>query len=202
MLAVHKDGLRVYAASANGGVWYSRNGGGLWQSLGGFAVTAAGEIVRPVQRHSCGSIAVKFGNTEATDVVYVGTGETTHQRHAQPGNSQGGIGILVADHPATTGGDNPWTREAKNLLGLGVCRIALQPSGTGVVAATTNGLFERPSPGADNVWTKVPGAPFNNLENKCSDVLWTKGDGTRPERLWVWVQNGDSAGRGAARRDD
>jgi len=194
MLAVHSDGQRVYAASANGGVWYSRNGGASWQSLGGFAVTAAGEIVRPAQRHTCGSIAVKFGGTEAADVVYVGTGETTHQDDAQPGHSLGGIGILVADHPATTGGDNPWTREAKNLLGLGICRMALQPSGAGVVAATTSGLFQRPSPGADNVWTKVAGTPFSTLQDKCSDVLWTKGDGTRPERLWVWVQDGDSAG--------
>ena len=195
MLAVHSGGQRVYAASANGGVWYTNNGGTSWTSLGGFAVTSSGEITRPAQRHTCGSIAVAFGATEANDVVYVGTGEITHGRDAQPGHSLGGIGVLIADHPATSGGADPWTREAKNLIGEGVCRIAVQPGGAGVVAATTVGLFERPSPGgADNNWTKVTGSPFSSLTAKCSDVLWTRGDGVRPERLWVWVEEGSSAG--------
>ena len=195
MLAVDMGGKRVYAASANGGVWYTSDGGVTWKSLGGFAVTTGGEIIRPAQRHTCGSIAVSFGLTEATDFAFVGTGEHTHPRDAQPGHSLGGIGILFADHPATTGGDNPWTREAKNLIGRGVCRIAIQPSpGLGVVAATTIGLLQRPGPGVDNVWNPVAGSPFSSLTDKCSDVLWTKGGGARPERLWVWVQDGDNAG--------
>ena len=196
MLAVHPDGERVYAASANGGVWYSGNGGLQWRSLGGLASTPApGNVNRPAQRQACGAIAVAWGATEADDVVYVGTGETTHSRSAQPGASLGGIGILRGDHPATAAGPDPWVREAPHLLGDGVCRIALQPDGAGVVAATTVGLFERPAGAvADSAWTRVAGAPFATLQSKCADVLWTRGDGTRPERLWVWVQHGDQVG--------
>jgi|GEM_PF-1938540 len=196
MLAVHPDGERVYAASANGGVWYSGNGGVAWRSLGGLASTPApGTVNRPAQRHACGAIAVAWGAAEADDVVYVGTGETTHGRSAQPGASLGGIGILRLGPPAPVAEPDPWVREAPNLLGEGVCRIALQPGGSGVVAATTAGLFERPAgAGADTAWTRVAGVPFATLQDKCADVLWTRGDGTRPERLWVWVQQGSQVG--------
>lgn len=196
MLAVHPDGERVYAASANGGVWYSGNGGVQWRSLGGLASTPApANVNRPAQRNACGAIAVAWGATEAADVVYVGTGETTHSRSAQPGASLGGIGILRSEHPATAAGPDPWVREAPHLIGEGVCRIALQPGGTGVMAATTAGLFERPTgAGADSAWTRVAGTPFTTLQAKCADVLWTRGDGTRPERLWAWVQHGDQVG--------
>jgi len=196
MLAVHPDGERVYAASANGGVWYSANGGVAWRSLGGLASTPApGTVNRPAQRHACGAIAVAWGAAEADDVVYVGTGETTHGRSAQPGASLGGIGILRLGPPAPVAEPDPWVREAPNLLGEGVCRIALQPGGSGVVAATTAGLFERPAgAGADTAWTRVTGVPFATLQDKCADALWTRGDGTRPERLWVWVQHGGQVG--------
>jgi hypothetical protein len=196
MLAVHPGGERIYAASANGGVWYSKDAGLSWKSLGGLAATpGVADINRPAQRNACGSIAVVWGSTEGNDLVYVGTGETTHGRDAQPGHSLGGIGILRAQDPALSTSADPWVREADNLLGDGVCRIAVQPGGTKVVAATTKGLFERPAgAGANTDWTKVPGTPFSDLADKCSDVLWTKGDATHPERLWVWVQNGDSAG--------
>lgn len=196
MLAVHPDGNRLYAASGNGGVWFSDNGGASWRSLGGFASTVIGDIKRPAHRNSCGSITVKFGATAADDEVFVGTGETHHSwQDAQPGTGLGGYGVLIASHPATGGADDPWVREAKNLVGEGVCRIALQPGGTGVIAATTIGLFERPAVAAvDNDWQRVATPPFDTLKVKCSDVLWTKGDGARPERLWVWVQDGPSAG--------
>src|SRR5439155_11744489 len=38
-LAVPSDGQRAYAASGNGGIWYSSDGGASWRSLGGFAPT-------------------------------------------------------------------------------------------------------------------------------------------------------------------
>ena len=59
MLAVETiGGQRVYAATANGGVWYSRDGGANWTSVGGFAPTPSDNIARPAQRHTCGAIAV------------------------------------------------------------------------------------------------------------------------------------------------
>ncbi len=196
MLAVHTDGDRLYAASGNGGVWFSDNGGASWRSLGGFAATQIGDIKRPAHRNSCGSIAVAFGATAADDVVYVGTGETHHSwQDAQPGVGLGGYGVLIAEHPATGNADDPWVREAKNLVAEGVCRIALQPGGNGVIVATTVGLFQRPAVGgANNEWQRVATPPFDTLKVKCSDVLWTRGNASRPERLWVWVQDGDNAG--------
>src|SRR5205085_7679194 len=111
---------------------------------------------------------------------FVGTGETSQQMltpNAQPGIALGGIGILVAHGPATSGAADPWTREAKNLLGAGIRRIAVEPGGTTVVAATSVGLFQRSaSPGVDVAWTKVGGTPFSTLTDDCSDVLWTAGD--------------------------
>lgn len=191
MLAVHPDGQRLYAASANGGVWHSADGGLHWRSLGGLAATPSpGSINRPAQRNACGAIAVDW-SAAGGEVVYVGTGETTHGRDAQPGHSLGGIGILRAVAPAASASDDPWTREADALLGHGVCRIALEPGGSGVVAATTAGLFERQGGGS---WQRLAAAPFDSLETKCADVLWTAGDGARPKRLWVWVQGGDSSG--------
>ncbi|MFN7929976.1 MAG: hypothetical protein U0Y68_19060 [Blastocatellia bacterium] len=194
MLAVHPDGNRVYAASGNGGVWYTNDAGTSWRSLGGLAATPGlPDITRPAHRNACGSITVIWGATEADDLVYVGTGETADTPDAQPGSSLGGLGILRAEHPATAAGADPWTREAKNFIGEGVCRIAVRPGGVEVVAATTNGLFERPAGGGDN-WVRVAAPPFDTLSVKCADVLWTRGDASRPERLWVWVQRGASAG--------
>lgn len=200
-LAVHTDGQRIYAASGNGGTWYSSDGGASWRSLGGFAPTNTPEVNRPAQRNSCGTVHVQFGAAEADDDVFVGTGEATAlpsqpTPDAQPGHALGGIGILVAHGPAASSSPDPWTREAKNLLGAGVMRIAVDPGGTTVIAATSIGLFQRPAaPGVDVDWTKVAGTPFSTLTDDCTDVLWTAGDGgTRPERLWVWVGTGSNAG--------
>jgi hypothetical protein len=199
-LAVHADGDRIYAASANGGVWYSGDSGANWRSLGGFAPTNTPEVNRPAQRNACGAIRVIFGATDADDDVYVGTGETAFFQAgmtstAQPGNSMGGIGILISHGPAASASADPWTREAPNLIGRGVNRIAVEPGGSAVVAATTMGLLQRPNVAGANVeWTRVAGTPFNSLTEECTDVLWTAGAGARPARLWVWVRNGGNAG--------
>jgi len=130
-------------ADGRDGIYRTNDGGANWRSLGGFAPTAAAEINRPAQRNACGAIHVVFGAGEADDDVYVGTGETAFSNagtlpDAQPGSSMGGIGILIAHGPATSGHpDDPWTREARSLIGRGVHRIAVEPGGTTVVAATS-----------------------------------------------------------------
>ncbi len=194
-LAVDASGTRIYAASGNGGIWYSNDGGDHWRSLGGFAPTNAAEVNRPAQRNSCGAVSVVFGATEADDDVYVGTGETVGRPTAQPGRALGGIGILFAHGPAVSASPDPWQREADNLIGEGVYRVAIGPGGDTVVAATTIGLLQRPSPAVvDADWERVAGAPFSSLTDACADVLWTAGDGARPARLWVWVSDGDNKG--------
>ena len=113
----------------------------------GLDADAAGTVNRPAQRNACGAIAVAWGATEADR-----RGLRRHRRdHARararsPAHSLGGIGILRA-RPAGRRRPSP-TRgcaRRRNLLGSGVYRIVLQPGGSGVVAATTVGLFERPA---------------------------------------------------------
>lgn len=197
-LAVHTGGQRIYAASGNGGLWYSSDGAASWRSLGGFAPTNTPQVNRPAQRNACGTVHVRFGAAEADDDVLVGTGESFLLRapDAQPGSSLGGVGVLVAHGPAASAAADPWTREAKNLIGASIRRFAVEPGATTIVAATSVGLFQRPAaPGVDVDWTKVTGTPFSALGDDCSDVLWTPGDGaTRPARLWVWVARGANAG--------
>ncbi|MEO6525026.1 MAG: hypothetical protein ABIP93_00210 [Gemmatimonadaceae bacterium] len=194
-LAVHTDGQRVYAASANGGVWYSKDGGTSWVSVAGLASTNTAGILRPAQRNACGAIHVEFGAAEGDDLVFVGTGEVTHPMTGAPGESEGGIGILVANAPTQSAAADPWVREAPNLVNDGVFRIAREPGGPTTIAATRTGLYQRPAaPGLNVNWERPTSAPFDALADECSDLLWTPGDATRPARLWVWVKEGGSAG--------
>ncbi|HEX8945915.1 MAG TPA: hypothetical protein VF785_22435 [Gemmatimonadaceae bacterium] len=194
-IAVESGGNRIYAASGTGGLWYSSDAGANWRSLGGFAPTNTVGITRPAQRNACGTVFVNFGATEADDDVFIGTGETAGFPDAQPGSSMGGLGILFAHGPATSAADDPWTREAKNLIGRGINAIVRDPGGTTTIAATTIGLLQRPAaPAADADWTPVAGTPFNTLTDEITHALWTAAAGARPARLWVWVRNGASAG--------
>jgi hypothetical protein len=193
-LAVHPGGDRIYAAAANGGIWYSSNGGGTWRSIGGLASTDIAGITRPAHRNACGAVLVRFDHDfpddESKDLVFVGTGETTPRVQARPGSPLGGVGIFVAKGPAASTDADPWTIEAPNLQGEGVYRMAIQPGGDTVVAATSIGLVQRPaSPAAHKNWDPVAGAPFSTLKDACTDVLWTAKDDAAgiPGFLWVWV---------------
>ena len=194
-LCVHTGGERIYAASGNGGVWYSKDGGTSWTSVGGLASTNSAGILRPAQRNACGAIFVDWGATEGDDTVYVGTGEVTHAMNAQFPSSEGGLGIFVGASPTKSIAPDPWTREAPNLVNTGVYKIAKDPSSAAVVAATRIGLWERPAGGgADVNWVRPAGTPFKTLDSDCTDLLWTAGVGGAPARLWVWVKTGANAG--------
>ena len=120
---------RIYAASANGGVWYSPNGGENWEPNHGF-------IVSPTQTAGAdslavGAIAVKFGSSKTKDEVYAGTGE------ANGSDSYFGIGIWHSLNGV-------WSLEATNLAGEGIYKIVVDPSDSSrVFAATTVGLYQR-----------------------------------------------------------
>jgi hypothetical protein len=196
-LAASSTGQRVYAAAANGGVWYSGDGGDSWSSIGGLAATDDADVKRPAHRNACGAVLVRFdpGDDRSQDLVFLGTGETAPYKQARPGLPLGGIGILSATGPAASVADDPWTLEAPNLAAEGVYRMAIQPGGSTVVAATSIGLFQRPdAPGSGVIWDKVAAAPFNNLTAHCTDVLWTASGVGFPARLWVWVVGDSSAG--------
>ena len=144
-LWVHPNGQRIYAATANGGVWYSADGADSWRSIGGFAETDTPDIVRPAHRHACGAITVVLGadvNDQTLDTVYVGTGELTPGREADAGSALGGIGILVATGPASAVTVDPWVEESPNLLHEGVYRFAVDPTGR----HDRGGDHDRPAP--------------------------------------------------------
>jgi hypothetical protein len=194
-LCVHTDGQRLYAASANGGVWYSKDGGASWVSVGGLASTNTTGILRPAQRNACGALLVDWGATEGNDTVYVGTGEVTHAMNAEFPSSEGGLGIFVGSSPVNSAAPDPWTREAPNLVNTGVYKIVKDPSSATIVAATRIGLWQRPAGGgADVNWVRPTGTPFNTVDTNCTDLLWTPSTSGAPARLWVWVQNGPNSG--------
>ena len=194
-LAVHPAGQRVYAAAANGGIWYSSDGGASWKSIGGFAPTPGLTVPRLAHRHTSGAILVRWHAAEADDEVFVGTGEPVFAT-GRPGGRLGGFGVLSAVGPADDAVvDNPWTLEGQaQLEGAGIFRLADDPGGGGqVLAATTRGLFRRGATAADP-WTRVTGTPFNTFQGRVSDVLWTSATGAVPERIWAWVWAGTRRG--------
>jgi len=138
------DGLRVYAASANGGVFRSDDGGIAWRSLmDAFDVDPTNFASTSL---ACGAIAV---DPDHPDRIYVGTGEgDTHGMfddrivHALPAHR--GIGPIRSDDGGTT-----WVLEnsaagSANLAGKAFYALAIDPTNhEHVIAATTEGLYER-----------------------------------------------------------
>jgi hypothetical protein len=205
-IRISPNGQRVYVGTANGGVWYSPDVGTTWTPLGGWAL--APQAVRSGLSLTIGALLVEFGETggsddPAKDVVYVGTGEAQPQVQRGPGGHHGGIGILrlKTTLPAalTASGRNPWTREARNLTGAGIYRLARDPAVTPalngsatLVAATSTGLWSRTGPFAEDAdWQRVEFAPqgFSTYANAyCSDVVWND------RGLWVTLVGSGAAG--------
>ncbi len=183
---VSPDGMRAYAGSANGGVWFSSDAGNSWSPLGNWLPTpSAGDISTPVTSLTCGCLLVSFGGDASSDDVYVGTGELRrYYNHIRgtPGDHLGGVGVLHLADAVPLVLSNPftkhWKREGKNLLGRGIYRLARNPINPDVlVAATSVGLFKRGTATftEDSDWAKVSVTPFDFLENSgkyITDVLW------------------------------
>lgn len=192
-IAVSPDGRRVYAATANAGVWYSADEGTTWTPLGGWGVTPESmQAPRAATALTCGCLLVTFGARDdgSEDEVYVGTGEIRRAARATPGGKQGGVGVLRLARPLPDALANPfgshWVREAPNLAGRGIYRLARHPGGTEtLVAATSMGLFFRTGAFVEDAdWTRAPHEPFDHDADEpmwTTDVVWT----TDPMRLWV-----------------
>ena len=88
-----------------------------------------------------------------------------------------GVGVLHAVGPSTKPETDPvFTAEATNLLGAGIYRLSRQRGGTGFAAATTKGLFERPSgAGPQMTWIAATGVPTGKGDAAlpCTDAVWT-----------------------------
>lgn len=201
-LWVSDDGQRIYAGTALGGVWYSGDAGSSWTALGGFA-PGDPDLDRPANRFATGSLLVVPGDPAlpdpaSGDEVLVGTGELERWSTTSPGSRLTGVGVLVSTGPATVDPGavpNPWSVEATHLAEHSIFRLARDPGGSTVVAATSDGLWQRP-PATQNrtSWVRVDGSPFDDLDDICTDVLWTPPTDEAPVRLWVWVMSGGRAG--------
>jgi hypothetical protein len=197
-IAVSDDGQRVYAATANGGVWYSGDAGANWSPLGSGASTPVGEALAPGPNSLATScLLVTFGSNAdgSQDQVYAGTGEIRPYSHGYPGGKAAGIGVLKLIRPlpdALAHAEiNPWQREAGNLSGMGIFRLARNPGPTenALIAATSTGLWKRTGAFVEgNNWTRVTQGPFDfdaDDDKWCTDVWWEPAKGPTPSRLWV-----------------
>jgi hypothetical protein len=155
-LAVGPGGQRVYAGAANGGVWYSEDGGASWMTVEAYGQPPSTAETLGVEADSLsvGALAVRFGASAASDLIYVGTGEANFSA-----DSYFGIGIK-----SSTSGGAPikWNPEATNLVGAAISRIVIDPENPAVVyAATDTGLFVRPQGGDPSIWKRdLQGLPL------------------------------------------
>jgi len=164
-IAAGPGGTRVYIGAADGGAWFSPDGGATWEVLDDFATTAPGTPGRVANSLSVGALAVAFGADRAGDQVFVGTGE---YRAGYRGLF--GIGVRVS----TAGGQlGSWSLEGTNLAGLGCTKLVIDPDDPAlVVVATTRGLITRPAAAAARAtWTQVASPAFTNGLGVVSDVL-------------------------------
>ncbi len=153
-LAVAPGGAVVYAATANGGIFRSADGGTSWRSMmDRFDLNpttfATASLV-------CGAIAIDNADPNR---VYVGTGEGDtlqlfRSRVTSALPAYRGVGVIRTDD----GGAN-WIAEPStpDLAGEGFFELAVDPNNReNVVGATTAGLFRREKkPGGQFQWRQV-----------------------------------------------
>ncbi len=148
-IAAGPSSTRVYIGTANGGVWFTANGGNYWEPLDDFADSPSYKTTTRVDQDalSIGSIDVRFGSKREEDEIYVGTGEAV-------GGYLYVFGVGIK-HSVKGGTPGSWKLEAKNLMGKGIYKIVIDPlDNKKVYAATTDGLYQRPATGFDT-WTKI-----------------------------------------------
>ena len=155
-IAVGPGGSRVYAGAANGGVWFSSNGGANWAPLDDYSTDPSFVSGLEEDSLSVGALAVRFGATAARDTIFVGTGE--------PGGAYDayfGIGILYSP---SGGAPGTWSLEGTNLAGHTIYRIVIDPDDPTLVYAATNiGLYQRPTSGSVANWTQIGTFPTADL---------------------------------------
>jgi hypothetical protein len=155
-IAVAPGGTRVYAATANGGVFRSDDAGMSWRSL------MDAFDVDPVDFAStslaCGAIAIDPADP---DRVYVGTGEGDTwaifaQRVTNALPAYRGIGPIRSDDGGATWVSERAAAGAPPLAGKAFFALALDPRDReNVVGATTEGLYQRVRGGDGGVeWSR------------------------------------------------
>jgi hypothetical protein len=156
-VAIAPGGQLIYAASANGGVFRSEDGAATWKALmDGFDISPTNFASASVV---CGAIAIDPADPKR---VYVGTGEGDTDQlfrfrivNALP--AYRGVGPVRSDDGGAT-----WVPETSNpdLAGKAFFALAVDPRDReNVVAATTNGLYQRVSSGAGGGYQWVAQRP-------------------------------------------
>lgn len=130
------DPLRIWAASAGGGVWHTPDGGRQWAPVDDFLGNLA-----------CSCLAM---DPSTPTTLYVGTGEGFSNADALRGN-----GVFRT----TDGADWAPITATQTADFRAVTRIAVSRTGEVVLAATTTGLF-RSSDAERKTWTRVLDVPL------------------------------------------
>ncbi len=169
---------RVYAATANGGLWYSDDNGDSWRHFKNYLNNTI-EISKELPNSdvmSCGAIAVSPDGNK----LFVGTGEGS--RYAADcqlpyeGYSYEGIGLVVSFNKGQS-----WQREPSypDLTGHAFFSLAMDPANPElIVGATTNGVYLRVPDASSPTkysWQRQSMGPENN---SVSSVVVTR-SGTR-----------------------
>jgi hypothetical protein len=201
-IAVDPTGRRAYAATAQGGVWYTDDGGASWVPVGGWSERRR---VRggAVNAQACGCLLVDFDAMPLLDTVLVGTGEPNFLPAnfvAATGEATiNGVGVLAAIGPTFPPGQaEPWEPDTgiAALEGLGIFRLLRSPASTAgdatpgatqdvVIACTTNGAFlgrrqSLPASGGNPVrdgyvWTPLAAVSAAFPNTAISDGVWLPG---------------------------
>ena len=151
-VAIAPGGTRVYAATANGGLWRSDDSGKTWRSLMD-NVDLAPTFV-DADSLACGAVAM---NPSSPDRIYLGTGEGESSTFFF--NAFGPLGVVysyagVGPLRNDMGGDGPWITESiatgsPSLVGQAFYALAVDPADAErVVGATTAGIYRREPDGA------------------------------------------------------
>ena len=154
-IAVAPGGQRVYAASANGGVFRSDNAGVSWRSLmDAFDVDPTDFASTSL---ACGAIAIDLAHP---DRIYVGTGEGDtysifNERLTNALPAYRGIGPIRSDDGGSTWKTESTASGSPTLAGKAFFALAVDPAnGDNVIAATTDGLYQRVITGGQPQWVQ------------------------------------------------
>ena len=145
-IAIAPGGQLVYAASANGGVFRSDDGGQSWRSLmDAFDVDPTNFAATSL---ACGAIAIDSNNPNR---IYVGTGEGDTDQMFRRGirvvdalPAYRGIGAIRSDDGGATWISESTAVGSSDLAGKAFFALAVDPTNPeNVIGATTEGLYQR-----------------------------------------------------------
>ncbi|MBS3914960.1 MAG: hypothetical protein KG003_10695 [Bacteroidetes bacterium] len=138
------DSNILFAVSASGGLWKSSNEGQTWKALtDGLPNTA------------CASGLINYKNP---NTIYLGTGDANYYG--------GGMGVWKS-----MDGGKTWTQKNSGMGNVLVVQMAMHPTDTNIIVATTNGGIYKTTNGG-NTWTKK-----STVSDEFNDLVIKPGSG-------------------------